>query len=620
MAFPTTISGLQVNAQYFTRPFSSSAGNVYVFGRSSSATDDLAAFKATDPTSSFSGVGSNVEVVAGVAIAAVSAFQVGDIIHVVTGVGVASGYHVYYHVFDMSSDTWTTTKEAVKTGYTLFNASQEGKSVGIVVRSDGDVIVTYNGQTASSQGRVFYARREGGSWTIDVSLDNAAANWLVGGVALGSSDRAHFFFSNFSSDDEYQRTLTSANSLQTLPSSYDTSVNSAGREHDSPVAYVSGGVTKVRYAYHDALTGNISVAKFDSADTPTVTTDVDISGSESVANIYFSSSLSVDGTTLWHTFIRSLDSDIWTQSSEDGAAWSTATEFYDDAAAVTSLRTNVYARGGNYVIGIVYTTASAVLYHEKTLGVADDGEVDGEVAITFAAMTLSSGATAAIVGASAMTLGALTLSSDSDVALVGDASFALGAMTLTATYLATTDAEMDAAFTLGAMTLSAAGTLPVVGAAAQTLGAMTLSATFEANFPERLAASAITLGAMTLSGTIGCLVVCEATIQLAGMTLLASSEEIIEDGIMGIESFVAGYDGALGDQIHSFLLANTTGTTAEWTTSDLWLKFFTELGYVSGSLLDRNRNFLIDYLAVADTGQTLQDLWGLVTDPYTPAP
>lgn len=286
-----------------------------------------------------------------------------------------------------------------------------------------------------------------------------------------------------------------------------------------------------------------------------------------------------------------------------------------DYTSWTSGEYNPAAAGG----GSTSSFASWCAY-TLALRIADDGEVDGDLNVTLGAMTLASGSTVAIAGASAATLGAMTLASAGAVAVAAESAMTLGAMTLSATYAATTEALLNADITLGAMTVASAGAAPIAGASSITLGALALSSTFEAGFPERLAAAAITLGAMTLSATGGCQVICEATIALASMTLVASSEEIIEDGIMGIESFVAGYDGALGDQVHNFLLANTTGTDATWTTSDLWMKFFTELGYVSGTLLDRNREFLIDYLVVADTGQTLQDLWGLVTDPYTPAP
>lgn len=612
MALPVTISNLGVDARYFTKPFISSAGNVYVFGRDTAATDELAAHKATDPTSSFSAVGTDVQVVAGVALACMDAFQVGDVVHIATGVGTQSGFHTYYHAFDMSTDSWSITKEAIKSSYTLGNHQQEGRAVGIAVRSDGDVIVLYNGQ-ASSGGKVFYARRESGSWTADIAVDNGSGNWLVGAALLGASDRVHFFFSNFSTDDEYQRTLTSANVLETFPASYDTSVNSSGREQ-SGTSYVSGGTTKVRYPYSDGTSTDIASARLDSADAPTVSPQTDITGTTSVTNSYFTSTFAAHGTTLWHAFIASADSNIYTQSNADDAGWDTPASFYDDAAAVTTIRANVYTRGSDTVLAIVYSTASAVKYHEKFLA---SGGVTGSASFTLGAMTLSSAAVAAISGALNKTLDAMTLSSAAVVPVDGAASITLGAATLSSTFSVTTDLTAEAAITLGDLTVASASVVDIVAAGSISLDNMTLSSEFMVGFEGIIAEASFTLGDMTLSSGAVVDVVGTASIQLGDLT---ATGESTEDGIMGIEAFVAGYDGALGDQIHNFLVDNTTGTDVSWTTQDLWLKFFDELGHSSGSIADRNRQFLLSYLSVSDTGQTLADLWEQITDPYTPAP
>lgn len=86
---------------------------------------------------------------------------------------------------------------------------------------------------------------------------------------------------------------------------------------------------------------------------------------------------------------------------------------------------------------------------------------------------------------------------------------------------------------------------------------------------------------------------------------------------MSLEIFVSDYAGAVGDQVHTFLIANTTGTSSTWATGDLWLKFFAERGYTTGTVQDRTRRFLIDYLGVVDVGQTVNDLWESVALPYS---
>src|SRR5688572_24647398 len=86
MALPTTISGIDV-AVPVAGPFKSSGGNVYFIGKDSSTTNTLRAFNATDPTTSFSNVGTDftvTNVTVGAQINAISAWQDGDTLHVAT--------------------------------------------------------------------------------------------------------------------------------------------------------------------------------------------------------------------------------------------------------------------------------------------------------------------------------------------------------------------------------------------------------------------------------------------------------------------------------------------------------------------------------------------------------
>lgn len=81
---------------------------------------------------------------------------------------------------------------------------------------------------------------------------------------------------------------------------------------------------------------------------------------------------------------------------------------------------------------------------------------------------------------------------------------------------------------------------------------------------------------------------------------------------MSLALFVSDYPGTVDDATKALLLDNgASGSTIP----DLWISFLS--GY-TGALSDRQREFLIDYLSVADVGQTLDDLWGAVSGPYTP--
>lgn len=81
---------------------------------------------------------------------------------------------------------------------------------------------------------------------------------------------------------------------------------------------------------------------------------------------------------------------------------------------------------------------------------------------------------------------------------------------------------------------------------------------------------------------------------------------------MSLALFVSAYPGTVDDATKALLLDNgASGSTIP----DLWLSF---LSAYTGTVADRQRKFLLTYLSLADTGQTLDDLWGAVSGPYTP--
>jgi hypothetical protein len=454
MALPTAITGFSTAAnshQNKTQPFISSGGNVYIFGKTTTTTN-LAAFKATDPETSFSAVGTDVTV--GGTILWVDAFQVDDVIHVVTTSGSSGDLDYDYHTFNMATDAWDISAEAIVTAVdaAVFGAGS------IVVRSDGDVIVLHQGEfnrdMGSNHPQLVYSRREGGSWTNDVSVGNSlTADWIAGGTVLGSSDRAHFFFVEDSGADAYQRTLTSANALETFPSAYSSAnVNDWGAVMQG-VSYVSGAATKVRYPNFPTANGQADAAELDSADAPTVTTTTDITGATVLGSPFSTShvyAMSADDTTLWGTFAAS-DGDVWTQSNEDDAGWDSPAEFYDDTTSIGGAKTNIYTRGSDTVIAMQFTVGSPATsyYHEKVLS-SGPATTDADFGMdAAAALTMGGESTAASPfdsdAAAALTWnGTATASSDWSSTAAATLTWA-GAEVLAAS---ATDWQSDAAATL----------------------------------------------------------------------------------------------------------------------------------------------------------------------------
>lgn len=374
MAFPTTITTGGDVTVGDSRPYVSSGDNVYVIVRDDVTTSKLRAFKASAPDTSFSNVGTDPQVTSTLAIQSYATYQVGDVIHVVTldysSIGTVD---LRYHKFDMSSDSWTLTNETIKNDMALVSTTNQ-TSLGIVVRSSGDVIVLYNGPKVANMGtdrdRVYYARRVSGVWTVDVVVDNAGAtSWFAYAAVLGSSDRTHFHFTDGSASDGYQRTLTSGNSLETFPSSYDTAMIGDAAHPGGGVSYDKSGTQKIVFPYVDSPSTQQSAIRFNSADAPTVSATADITGATNTDGGHFETYMVNNGTTVYHFFIDSSLDIYYTTSTDDGATWAAPTSFYTGSA--TKLYASIFTRGGAVVAGIVFSETDPK-YTELTITAASN--------------------------------------------------------------------------------------------------------------------------------------------------------------------------------------------------------------------------------------------------------
>lgn len=380
MAFPTAVGSSESGNIGGLTPYLYN-DNVYVIVQAGTDASKLRAFKATDPSSSFSNVGTDFAVTSGNTIVGMATVQDGSKIHVATcDYTSVLTVDIRYHVFDCSTDTWTTTNETIKDNLAAVGTNSPG-AVAIGIRSDGDIIVLYNGASAAVMGtdynRVKYARREAAVWTVDVAVDNAgAAHWMVDGLVRGASDRMHFFFKDDTADDGYQRCLTSANALEAFPAAYDTTLcTNAGGGIQGGVSYVSGGTTKVRFPVTDATLSDRLSVKLDSADAPTVSTDADITGTNSThastSGISYNCGMAANGTTLYFVYNDDFATgNIYFISNANDAGWSATPTLIDGSPATYAVWVypNIYTRGSNIVIGLVwYGSSDGVKYNEYTL-------------------------------------------------------------------------------------------------------------------------------------------------------------------------------------------------------------------------------------------------------------
>jgi hypothetical protein len=381
MALPFDLSALATALDNFTRggPFISSTGNVYAVLIDAGDTTKLTAIKASDPSASWSAKDGAHAPVANALGYCLHAYQALDVLHVVTETFDGSQYHVQYHTFDMSTDLWGITAETV---VDMAGDSSGPQYVGawVGVRSNGDVIVVYNAESELISGtyypRVKYARRVSGSWTTNVVVAKAGTDhfWVAQGLIMGSSDRAHFIFTDATDSTlVYERTLLSDNSLETFPGSsiIDLGFTPTAFPGGHGTSYVSGGVTKIRMPFDDTNdSDNIHIVKFDSADVPSPSSETaTTSAIHTVFSFQLPQALAAFGTTLHLLFAVISTQKIRHTSSANGAAW--AAEDAENNAAAHSIMANAYTRASHGRLAYIYFSDDdgKTYYNERDLGV-----------------------------------------------------------------------------------------------------------------------------------------------------------------------------------------------------------------------------------------------------------
>lgn len=319
-----------------------------------SAREDVVVMKATsDPETD--GSWSSVVFGGSRPVDSLWAHQEGTDIHIAF---VEDNGRILYSVFDTTTDAWTIDREIV-IGAPAAADVAPALSCSISVRSDGDVIILYNAESASIP-IVRYARRESGTWTKDILVSDAdSADWVGGVVVRGSSDRMHFFFKNETNDDAFQRTLTSTNVLETFPSAGDTSVVALDQHIFIPgISYDDGGTQRIRCPYRDS-NSRISYAEFDSVDAPgAFTVNPNVSTlSVVVLNGSPVACMSSDGSNEHLLYSSQTIRDLW--HDENGG---TDTEIQNSVTA-NRISSNVYNRSGTK-LAYVWLDSTTIKYDE----------------------------------------------------------------------------------------------------------------------------------------------------------------------------------------------------------------------------------------------------------------
>src|SRR5262252_7646906 len=390
MALPTTLTSYAgaPDGIAWVGPFISSAGNVYVLGYNSGSTR-LSYWKATDPTSSFT----ETSIATGQVVNSIAAHQVGDVVHVIAGYG--SGQYSYV-TLNMATDT--TGSLQIVAGLTPKNYSG-----GIAKRSTGgDVIVFYNatGQTVMGKtyGRVAAKRIAGGTTagavtTIGLAPTDTTTQQVesVDSVVFASSDRVHLFWSQGnatagSASTLFGRCVKSSDNLDgtapataayTISAAALASVNVDDAMRTSGQSFCSaGGVLMLPYET-SGLAGNTATAT--DADTPSWSAVSNNAGTITVGAVGNTNRCArwggapFDGTNKYATWALTTTGPYY--SADTGSGWSAGTRINTGDTSVTNVSANIFQRGTNIVLALVYDSSGTWLYDEVVLRAAAAGQV-----------------------------------------------------------------------------------------------------------------------------------------------------------------------------------------------------------------------------------------------------
>ena len=357
MAFPTTISGvdfLGVQSQGRSRPYVSSAGNVYMVFRDGVNADQLSIQKATDPTSAFVEIATLTISGATPVIDGLGTDQVCDEIHILTA---DDNEKLFYHIFSMASDSFTLSNDDT----TAVTDNDSERACALKLQEDGTTVLAYyagdEDNNMGAKDRVDYARRSGGTWdNVDSAIDTGGVfDFYLGGLTRGASDLFHLTYKIWDGGlgGIRHRSLALPTTLSSQESLNDTGTGRAeNHTATQPVFYDDDGAEIVtcgfiqfasRYAASEVVNDGV----------PTPSVDFQDQLADYIGN-FLVGFMAVDPEekTVW-AIMSAAGDDMASDKNVDRGGWGTDVEEID-GITVNLVTSNIYTRGSDVVLAVVY--------------------------------------------------------------------------------------------------------------------------------------------------------------------------------------------------------------------------------------------------------------------------
>lgn len=431
---PVTITGISTSIP-IAGPFKSSAGSFYFIGVSSADATKIRAYKATDPSNSWSNVGTDPAITNAVTVDWISVWSDGSTLHVGTASTPSDSTTAdyYYKTFDMSSDSWTAMNEAIATGVAVNAAAGTKRGISICKRtSSGEMLVLYQGTylyMSALYAAVYYTRRTGtDTWTsgVNVYVDNTEI-YAPRVIADPQNDRCYFSYCR-SNTSIYLQVISAANALSgtqnltiaTLSGVYPPSITSITGWNDN-------GTSRFVVASASGTAGSLVLTRWEGGDSITRTT-VNIASTAGRPIRIIHDGTNTGTSDVWVIYRNTSDSDLYVkQSTNDGATLGSETSAFTatiNADVVMSIDADrqglIISTGYYFVIPYFVNDNGTLKYNEYSVR---SSATQWTGSATFAGAGALSAQTSQSLIASVSFAGVSTLAAQSMSSMLASASF-----------------------------------------------------------------------------------------------------------------------------------------------------------------------------------------------------
>lgn len=296
-------------------------------------------------------------------VRALSVSVLSNEIHIATQEVAATSHRVARHIYNMSSEGWTTTDEQVFAGDT--NSTTE--HCGIIAISSSNVIVVFQGTTRNNKGTRYesasYSQWNGSTWSSETEFDDAATgvHYKFPQITYDGSAKAHLVY-NDGTNVQHKSLTISGLSLSSAEAVDDNTPNLIP-SHEI-VHYTASSTSRAVASWKRDSDGHVYVSFIDSDGTPGAEQDAGDSAIIAQRDAY---RIAADDSNdeIYIVYADSATSDLW-YVKYDGT-WNAEVEIHDAATVGNIGGASVFDDGG-LTLGILYDNGGTVTYLEVSLG------------------------------------------------------------------------------------------------------------------------------------------------------------------------------------------------------------------------------------------------------------